>query len=75
MIQRNRATQDARAGEVFAEGIEKMGFAMLDLARRWEPRLAGSKTAPGRRMRLAGTKDGGLAYTERELEVQNGDSG
>jgi hypothetical protein len=33
MIQRNRPTQDARAGEVFAEGIEKMGFAILDFAR------------------------------------------
>ena len=33
MTQRNRATQDARAGEVFAEGIEKMGFEILDFAR------------------------------------------
>lgn len=49
-------------GDVFAEGIEKMGlgFGILRAAR--EPRLGGSKTAPGRRMRLAGTNDGGLAY-------------
>src|ERR1019366_1284057 len=54
MIQRSRATQDARAGEVSAEGIEKMGFAILDFARSArETRFAGSKTAPGRRMRLA----------------------
>jgi hypothetical protein len=33
MIQRNWATQDARAGEVFAESIEKMGYAILDFAR------------------------------------------
>ena len=33
MIQQNRATQGARAGEVFAEGIEKMRFAILDFAR------------------------------------------
>jgi hypothetical protein len=65
MTQRNRAPQDARAGGVFAERIEKMGFAILDLSRAVrEARLAGSQTAPGRRMRLAGTKDGGLAYTE-----------
>jgi hypothetical protein len=32
-MQRKRATQDARAGEVFAKGIEKMGFAILDFAR------------------------------------------
>ena len=51
------------------------GLHLGGFARNWEPRLAGSKTAPGRRMRLAGTKDGGLAYTERELEVQNGNSG
>src|ERR1022692_914680 len=64
MIQRSRATQDARAGEVSAEGVEKMGFAILDFARSArETRFAGSKTAPGRRMRLAGTKDGASAFS------------
>jgi hypothetical protein len=39
-----------------------------------QTRPAGAKTAPGGKMQLAGPKNGGLVYTERDLEIQNGNS-
>jgi ribosomal protein S27E len=59
MIQRNRATQDARAGEVFAESIEKMGFATLDFARSagipfcWVENGPRKKNAARKKQRMA----------------------
>jgi hypothetical protein len=42
--------------------LKRWGLRFWILRAAREPHLDGSKTAPGRRMRLAGTKDGGLAY-------------
>src|SRR5260370_241105 len=45
MIQRNRADQDVKAGEVFVKGIEKTGVRDFGFCEsREEPRLAGSET-------------------------------
>jgi hypothetical protein len=68
MIQRNRAGQDVRAGEVFVECTEKKGVRDFDFFAQGDSPvlqgLAGSETAPGGRTQFAGPEDGGLAYTE-----------
>ena len=70
MIQRNRVDQDARAGVVFAEGIEKTGVRGFGFCEQREsPVLQGRKRLLREAMRLAGPKDGALAYTERGNEV------
>jgi hypothetical protein len=77
MTQRNQADKGVRAGEVFSECIEKTGLPILDFPGRAKTVLAEAKTASGGKnaTRRAGPKDGGLAYTEWDLEVQNGNSG
>ena len=55
--------QDVEAGDVFVEGIEKTGVRGFGFCERREsPVLQGRKRL--RAMRLAGPKDGALAYTE-----------
>ena len=73
-MQRNRAGQDVRAGEVFVEYIEKTGGAILDFARRATARSGRVENGSGRKMQFAGPRDGGVAYTESDSEVQNGNS-
>lgn len=60
---------------MFAERVEKVGFAILDFGRSAGSRCCGVENGSPKKMWLAGTKDGALAYTEWQLEVQNGDSG
>jgi hypothetical protein len=64
-------TPSARNGDLSVEQLEcalgeirqhlagRSGPLILAIRRTQLGALAGSKTAPGRRMRLAGTKDGG----------------
>jgi hypothetical protein len=49
MIQRDRATQDARAGEVLTESVEKMGLAILDFARSAGSPSCGVENGSGRK--------------------------
>ena len=76
MMQRNRADQDVRDGGAFAEGTEKTGVRDLEFCAQGDgPVLQGLKTVLGWRIQFAGPKDGGLAYTEWDSEVSNGNSG
>jgi hypothetical protein len=75
MTQRNQADQDVEAGEVFVKCIEKTGLSGCGFSRQGEigARLSQRRLAK-EKMQLAGLKDGGLAYTECGLEVQNGNA-
>jgi len=76
MTQRNQADQDVEAGAVFVEITEKTGIPGSWILRAGrQPHLARARTAPGKkRMQLARPQDGGLVYTQSNLEVQNGNS-
>jgi hypothetical protein len=68
--------QEVRVGEVFVECAEKIGFPGFGFFRQGNNyALRGRRRLPEEKMQLAGSKDGGLAYTKWDLEVQNGNSG
>jgi hypothetical protein len=50
MTQRKQATQDARAGEVFAECVEKIGFAIFESGAGTSSVLRGRKRVPERQL-------------------------
>ena len=65
MIQRNRAGQDVRAGEVFVECTEKKGVRDFDFfAQGDSPALQGRKRLRDEECGSGGTRNGALAYTE-----------
>ena len=74
MIQRNRADQDVRAGGVFVEGTEKIGFPGFGFFRQGNNyALRGRKRLSEGKMQLRGSKDGGWEYTnnagESKMEI------
>ena len=62
--------------EVFVECAEKRGFPCFGFFRRDDNyALQGRKRLPEEGMQVAGSKDRGWMYTERESGVQNGNPG
>jgi hypothetical protein len=75
MIQRNRAEQGVRAGEVFVEDFERTGVRDFGFcAQRDSPAWQGRKRLPEERMQLAGSRYGGSVYTESDRKFRNGNS-
>jgi hypothetical protein len=61
---------------MFVEWTEKAGFPGFGFCGQGDnPALRWRRRLPAGKMQLAGPKDGGLVYTEWDLEVQNGNSG
>jgi hypothetical protein len=66
--------QKVRAGEAFVEGAGKTGFPGFGSFRQGEDcALRGRRRLPENKMQLAGSKDGGWVYNEREPGDQNED--
>jgi hypothetical protein len=67
--------QNVEAGDVFVAGIEKTGVRDFGFcAQRESPVLQGRKWLREEERGSQDQKDGTLVYTERDLEVQNGNS-
>ena len=61
---------------MLAEYAGKAGFPVFGFSGQGDnPALRGESSPPEENMQLGGAEDGGLIYTESDLEVQNGNPG
>jgi hypothetical protein len=66
---------DGAVVRVLWNTLKRRDFSVFGFPGRTTIRPCGTKTYPSEKMQLAGTEDGTLIYTKKDLEVQDGNSG